>query len=81
MTRISVLLPEIMNAWVEKQVREGQYTDASEYVSDLIHRDQRYKEKQERLEEAIQAGFDSGISTRTREEILAEAKTELRNGI
>ncbi|MCR6643594.1 MAG: type II toxin-antitoxin system ParD family antitoxin [Terricaulis sp.] len=35
-----ITLPEPLAAWVEAQVRAGRYGSASEYVCDLIRRDQ-----------------------------------------
>jgi antitoxin ParD1/3/4 len=40
MTTIVVRLPEPMNAWVQRRVESGLYEDVSDYVRDLIRRDQ-----------------------------------------
>lgn len=50
MTTIDVRLPEPMNAWVQRRVESGLYEDVSDYVRDLIRRDQG------------RAGFDMGAS-------------------
>jgi antitoxin ParD1/3/4 len=68
-----------MKAWVEAQIKGGRYATSSDYVRDLIRRDQEYREKLRRLQSAIDDGRDSGLSDRTPEDILAAAKTELRD--
>jgi antitoxin ParD1/3/4 len=79
MATLNLSLPDAMKAWIEVQTKGGQYNNASEYVRDLIRRDQNEREKLERLQTAIDQGRRSGISNRTPEEILTAAKAELRN--
>jgi antitoxin ParD1/3/4 len=79
MATLNLSLPDAMKAWIEAQTKGGQYNNASEYVRDLIRRDQNEREKLERLQTAIDQGRRSGISSRTPEEILTAAKAELRN--
>ena len=79
MATMNVSLPDLMKAWVEAQIKDGQYANVSDYIRDLIRREREYKEKQERLREAIQVGLDSGVSDRTPEEILASAKARFQN--
>jgi len=79
MATLNLSLPDAMKAWIEAQTKGGQYNNASEYVRDLIRRDQNEREKLERLQTAINQGRRSGISNRTPEEILTAAKAELRN--
>jgi antitoxin ParD1/3/4 len=79
MATMNLSLPDAMKAWIEAQTKGGQYNNASEYVRDLIRRDQNEREKLERLQTAIDQGRRSGISNRTPEEILTAAKAELRN--
>ena len=79
MATLDLSLPDAMKAWIEAQTKGGQYNNASEYVRDLIRRDQNEREKLERLQTAINQGRRSGISNRTPEEILIAAKAELRN--
>jgi antitoxin ParD1/3/4 len=79
MATLNLSLPDAMKAWIEAQTKGGRYNNASEYVRDLIRRDQSEREKLERLQTAINQGRRSGISNRTPEEILTAAKAELRN--
>lgn len=59
MTNLSVSLPDPMRAWIDDQVREGRYGNASEYVRELIRRDQE-RRAQERLEALLIEGLESG---------------------
>ena len=44
MATMNVSLPEPMKAWVERQAAGGRYGNASDYVRDLIRRDQQRAE-------------------------------------
>ena len=79
MATMTVSLPGPMKAWVEAQTKSGRYATSSDYVRDLIRRDQEHRETLRRLQSAIDEGRDSGISDRSPEEILAAAKAELRD--
>ena len=79
MATLNVSLPDAMKAWVEAQTKGGQYNNASEYVRDLIRRDQREREKLERLQAAVEQGRRSGTSPRGADGILTAARAELRD--
>lgn len=79
MATLNLSLPDAMKAWVEAQARGGRYNNASEYVRDLIRRDQTGRETLERLQAAIDQGRRSGISDRSAEEILAAAKADMKD--
>ncbi|MDZ7736320.1 MAG: type II toxin-antitoxin system ParD family antitoxin [Gammaproteobacteria bacterium] len=64
MATMNISLPDLMRQWVEQQVTSGQYSNASDYVRDLIRRDQEYKDKREALVKALEAGEHSGVSQR-----------------
>ena len=59
MTNINVSLPEPMRDWVEAQIKAGRYGNLSEYVRELIRGDQK-RRAQERLEELLIEGLESG---------------------
>ena len=80
MATMNVSLPDLMKAWVEAQIKDGQYANVSDFIRDLIRRDREYKEKQERLREAIQIGLDSGVSERTADEIWNDVKARHADG-
>jgi antitoxin ParD1/3/4 len=75
MATMNVSIPDKMRKWVENQIKTGIYSNASDYVRDLIRRDQEYKDKRETLRLALESGEKSGVSKRTLDEIWKEIKT------
>ena len=78
MATMNVSIPDQMREWVEAQLESGLYSNASDYIRDLIRRDQEYKDKREALIQALKAGEKSGVSKRTIDEIWKEVKTRNR---
>jgi antitoxin ParD1/3/4 len=75
MATMTVSLPDPMKEWIEMQVEDGEYASSSDYVRDLIRRD-RERRNEARLEELrriVDEGLNGGVSTRTTDEIFAEA--------
>ena len=62
MTTMNISLPDEMKAFVEEQIKQGGYSTASEYLRDLI-RDAQKRAAQDRLEELLLEGLDSGPAT------------------
>jgi antitoxin ParD1/3/4 len=59
---MNVSLPAPMKDWVEAQTRTGRYSNASDYVRDLIRRDQERAEKVARMQQLATEGLESGVS-------------------
>ncbi|HEY5797934.1 MAG TPA: type II toxin-antitoxin system ParD family antitoxin [Bosea sp. (in: a-proteobacteria)] len=74
MATMNVSLPDQMKAWVETQAESGRYGNASDYVRDLIRRDQERQASIGRIQNAIDEGLRSGVSTRSMDELLEEAR-------
>lgn len=66
-----------MKDWVEDQTKTGRYGNASDYVRDLIRRDQEKQDWIARMRAAIQEGLDSGVSDRSMADIRAAARAKL----
>ena len=78
MATMNVSIPDPMKDWVQGQIKTGKYANASDYVRDLIRRDQ---EKVEVLRQALLEGERSGVSRRKVEDIMRDVKKRhLRNG-
>lgn len=56
---MNIALPDSLKEYVLRQVADGGYTSASEYVRELIRADQKQK-AQERLESLLLEGLQSG---------------------
>jgi len=78
MATMNVSLPDPMKAWVEAQVKTGHYSNASDYVRDLIRRDQEDRAQREALVQALVAGEASGVSSRDIQEIRNGVKARHR---
>lgn len=77
MATMNISLPDPMRDWVQTQIQDGKYSSSSDYVRDLIRRDQEVRLQQQILQEAITEGFKSGISNRSMEDVLKEAQARL----
>ncbi len=78
MATMNISLPEAMKAWAEAQTETGRYSNTSDYVRDLIRRDQARTEKIAAIQALIDEGRASGISSRSFEEIRQAAREEAR---
>lgn len=60
MATMNVSLPDPMKDWVESQTKTGRYSNASDYVRDLIRHDQERRtaiaEIQQLVDEAMASG-------------------------
>ena len=74
MATMNVSLPDFMKEWAEAQARTGRYSNASDYVRDLIRRDQEREHRLTALRRFVDELEASGISDRSIEEIMAEAR-------
>lgn len=60
MATMNISLPDAMRDWVESQLETGLYANNSDYIRDLIRKDQQRTQKQVQLQQAIVAGIESG---------------------
>lgn len=74
MATMNVSLPDMMKDWVDAQIESGQYASSSDYVRDLIRKDQVAREKRALLQAAITEGLESGVSKDDLEAIWANVK-------
>jgi antitoxin ParD1/3/4 len=74
MAQMNVSIPDKLKGWAEQRVAEGRYSSTSDYIRDLVRRDQENEEKLRRLQAAIDEGRASGISKRTIEDIIADGR-------
>jgi len=56
---LNISLPQPLKDYVEAQVKEGGYSTPSEYVRELVRRDQKQR-AEERLEALLLEGLNSG---------------------
>ena len=59
MATINISVPQNMKDWINNQVEMGEYTSASDYLSDLIR---QHQHNQEQLDQKLIEGLNSGAS-------------------
>ncbi|WP_346894808.1 type II toxin-antitoxin system ParD family antitoxin [uncultured Roseibium sp.] len=74
MATMNVSLPDPMKEWVESRLETGQYSNASDYVRDLIRHDQERVSKIAEMQRLVDEGLESGIGTRGMDELLDAAR-------
>jgi antitoxin ParD1/3/4 len=78
MIRKTISFTEQHDEWIKSRIASGDYASDSEYVRDLIRKDQRENEKFASLKAAIADGLNSGISERGVKDIMASVEEKLR---
>ena len=60
MATMNISVPGPMKDWVQAQIEGGKYASLSDYVRDLIRKDQQQRDKLVALQAAIALGMESG---------------------
>jgi antitoxin ParD1/3/4 len=76
-TSMNISLPENMKSFVDEQVESGGYGSASEYMRELVRRDQKERAR-ERLESLLLEGLKSGEPIPVNEEFWRDFRKEVR---
>jgi len=76
MATMNVSLPDPMKDWVEAQTRTGRYSNTSDYVRDLIRRDQDRQSAISELQVLVDEGLASGKPEPFDMEMLLKRKRE-----
>ncbi len=77
--RKTITLTDKQDQWIKMQIAAGGFTNDSEYIRDLVRRDQEQNAQFLALKQAIQEGLDSGVSNKTVGEIWEEAEQRSKN--
>ena len=81
MATMNVSLPDKMKQWVEDQVATGRYGNSSDYVRDLVRRDQERAEAREKLQQLVDEALASGRVETTRDELLERVMSRARAAV
>ncbi len=69
--QLNVSIPPALKAWIDSRVAEGRYSSASDYVRDLVRRDQDAAEDETAwLRGLIDEGLASGVSDEKPETVI-----------
>ena len=78
MATMNISVPDPMKDWVLAQVETGVYANTSDYVRDLIRKDQEQRTKIAALQKAITEGLESGISDKSFDQIIQSARQKMK---
>jgi len=76
MAVVNISLPDQMKDYIDERLSEGQFSSTSEYFRDLVREDQK-RRAQERLEELLLVGLESGEPIDVTEEYIQQKRAEL----
>lgn len=76
--RKTVTLTDQQGRWIKVRTAAGDFASDSEYIRDLIRRDQEESFKLQALKSAIQEGLESGVSEKTVPQLMEEVEARLR---
>jgi putative addiction module CopG family antidote len=68
-----------LDDWITSRIAAGEFTNDSEYIRDLIRRDQTRIAAIEEIRAALLAGEASGVSDKTPEEVRQAVRDRLRH--
>jgi antitoxin ParD1/3/4 len=60
MATMNISLPDQMKAFAEAQIRDGRYSNVSDYMRDLIRRDQDRRQAIAEIQALVDEGLASG---------------------
>ncbi|MGI4878306.1 MAG: type II toxin-antitoxin system ParD family antitoxin [Janthinobacterium lividum] len=69
MATMNISLPDPMKQWIETQATTGQYSNVSDFVRDLVRREQERREKIASMQRLVDEARASGISGRSMADI------------
>ena len=72
---MSFALPEALREYIDARVQSGEYGNTSEYLRDLIRRDQ-HEQAARRLRELITDGLESGAAAPLTKRRIAELRKQ-----
>ena len=71
MPQVNLSLPSALKSWVDEIVSEGRYSSASDYMRDLVRRDQEAAMAEtEMLRALIAEGLASGVVDEEPEDVI-----------
>lgn len=76
MATMNVSLPNAMKDWVETRAQTGRYSNASDYVRDLIRRDQERADKISAMQGLVDDALAGGPGARSMNDLLVEARRQ-----
>ena len=76
--RKTITLTDKQDDWIKSQIKNGGFTNESEYIRDLVRRDQNRNAEFLMTKAAIEYGFRSGVSEMDIPEIMKVVEERMR---
>ena len=76
--RKTITFTDQQDQWIKAKIAAGQFTNDSEYIRDLVRRDQEKNAELEMLRAALIEGEHSGVSARTPDDIRKAVQERMR---
>jgi antitoxin ParD1/3/4 len=76
--RKTITFTEQQDQWIKTKIAAGQFTNDSEYIRDLVRRDQEKNAEIEAIRAALIEGEQSGMSTRAPNDIRKAVQKRMR---
>lgn len=77
MSQLNVSIPPALKSWIDARVAEGRYSSASDYVRDLVRRDQdSAPDETVWLKGLIDEGLASGVIKKPAKDVIREIVAE-----
>ena len=80
MPTMNISLPENLKEFVESQVQSGDYASVSEFMRELVRREQKERLR-EQLEQRLLEGLDSGEGIESTPEMWRKLRAEVREKV
>jgi antitoxin ParD1/3/4 len=77
MATMNISLPEKLKAFVEQEVAEGDFSNVSDFMRDIIRNHQEQKNYRNYLKQSINEGLKSPVSEYLRSETLAKMRASI----
>lgn len=76
--RKTVTFTKKQDEWIKSQITAGEFTNDSEYLRDLVRRDQAKNAKFSILKAAITEGLESGISHKSLPDLMKDVEERMQ---
>lgn len=76
--RKSITFTEQQDNWIKFKIQKGDFTNDSEYIRDLVRRDQDRNAKIIELKKAIEDGLNSGVSDKKVSDIMNDVEKMMK---
>jgi antitoxin ParD1/3/4 len=77
MATMNISVPDQMKEWVESQIAQGQFSNVSDFMRDLIRKAQNQEAERTYYQAAVDVGMASGFQETEIKDILPDIKKRL----